>query len=188
MKNRTSGFTIIELVTVIILLGILATTALPKFTGSSSFEVYTYRTQLIAKLRLAQQRAMQQTSTQADGLCRQVVITTTRIGTPDRTNCTNETNFTDNWLDDAVSLVVEDNHSIIFNVINEGDLVTEAIVDPIINFDHMGRLLLKQSGNFVQINNALLINIASSDDNVVSNDDEIIQIIIETEGYIHVEP
>ncbi|WP_440876242.1 pilus assembly FimT family protein [Thalassotalea sp. PLHSN55] len=65
--NKQSGFTIIELVSVIILLGILSVAIVPKFSGSSDFEVYTVRAQLISALRLTQQRAMQQTHALASG-------------------------------------------------------------------------------------------------------------------------
>lgn len=66
-----TGFSLIELVAVMILLGVLAVTALPRFTGKSDFSVYSARDQITAGARLAQQRAM--TDRQSD-LCYRLAI------------------------------------------------------------------------------------------------------------------
>jgi len=52
------GFTLIELVIVIIVLGVLAAVAIPKFVNRSGFEDYAVRDQLIARLRLVQLQGM----------------------------------------------------------------------------------------------------------------------------------
>ena len=52
------GFTLIELVIVIIVLGVLAATAGPKLIGKSAFEDYAVRDQLISRLRLVQLQGM----------------------------------------------------------------------------------------------------------------------------------
>lgn len=57
-KQKIQGFTLIELVIVIIVLGVLAATAVPKFSSRSGFEDYTVRDQLIARLRLVQLQGM----------------------------------------------------------------------------------------------------------------------------------
>ena len=57
-KRFTRGFTLIELVIVIIVLGVLATVAIPKFVNRSGFEDYSVRDQLIARLRLVQLQGM----------------------------------------------------------------------------------------------------------------------------------
>lgn len=59
MSNK--GFTLIELIVVIILISILAVTVVPKFLSSKGFEEYSYRDELIVKLRAIQLRTMQQT-------------------------------------------------------------------------------------------------------------------------------
>ena len=56
--QKNSGFTLIELVIVIILTGILAATAIPKFIDSDGFEAQTYRDQLLQLLKTVQQQAM----------------------------------------------------------------------------------------------------------------------------------
>ena len=60
-RQNAAGFTLIELVTVIILIAILSVNVLPQFFSSSGFEEYTYRDELLTKLRGIQQRAMQRT-------------------------------------------------------------------------------------------------------------------------------
>ena len=80
-QNKQLGFTIIELVITIILLGILAAYAVPRFTGANAgFESYGVRSEAIVKLRAIQLRAMQNTRAQT---C--VFITAQRLGIP--ANC-----------------------------------------------------------------------------------------------------
>lgn len=56
---RTSGgFTLIELVATIIVIGVLAVTVLPRFSDRSGVAEYALRDQLIALAQEAQQRAM----------------------------------------------------------------------------------------------------------------------------------
>ncbi|MFT5578950.1 MAG: MSHA pilin protein MshC [Paraglaciecola psychrophila] len=58
VANSSGGFSLIELVTVIIVLGILAVVLLPKFSARQGFVEYALRDQLISAFRQAQQRAM----------------------------------------------------------------------------------------------------------------------------------
>ncbi|MCR8923052.1 type II secretion system GspH family protein [Dasania sp. GY-MA-18] len=55
---KNSGFTLIELVSVMVLLGVLAVAAIPTFTGSDDFSAYSAQDQIITGARMAQQRAM----------------------------------------------------------------------------------------------------------------------------------
>ncbi|WP_057832746.1 type II secretion system protein [Colwellia sp. TT2012] len=162
------GFTLIELVTVIILIGILAVAVLPKFDGTSSYEAHTHRAQLIAALRLTQQRAMQQTNT-TDGYCHQIVFDNdpniSRYGVPDRTKCATTT-FASGWSPDATGHEVDTRYDITFSVSFVGDAI--------ISFDWMGRPLGGcSSGCTIDVESA------------VENGANALKIKIEAEGYIH---
>lgn len=62
MRSRASGFTLIELIIVIILLAIVSATAIPRLSGKAGVEEVTLQDQLLSKLRLSQTQAMQNTS------------------------------------------------------------------------------------------------------------------------------
>tara|TARA_B100000809_G_scaffold185066_1_gene183082 strand:+ start:606 stop:1124 length:519 start_codon:yes stop_codon:yes gene_type:complete len=166
-----SGFTTIELVTVIIIVGILAVNILPRFDGTSSYQAHTHRVQLISALRLTQQRAMQQTDS-IDSYCHQLIFdndsTVSRYGVPNRLDCDIIT-FT-GWEPDATGFEVDKKYQVSFSL--EGEINPSAIT-----FDSMGRPV---SNNAVTLNdcaNGCIINIQSSV--------ETLQIKIESEGYIH---
>lgn len=57
-KRLAQGFTLIELVIVIIVLGVLSAVAIPKFVNRGGFEDYSVRDQLISRLRLVQLQSM----------------------------------------------------------------------------------------------------------------------------------
>lgn len=75
LKARQQGFTLIELITILILLGILSVTVVPKFFSASSFAANTVQTQIISQLRLLQLQAMNQR-----GLCQRFVVTNDHFG------------------------------------------------------------------------------------------------------------
>jgi MSHA pilin protein MshC len=60
-RNIQLGFTLVELVTTIILIGILAVAVLPRLSSDSSFSAYSLRNEFISELRLVQLQAMQNT-------------------------------------------------------------------------------------------------------------------------------
>ncbi|WP_019613164.1 prepilin-type N-terminal cleavage/methylation domain-containing protein [Psychromonas ossibalaenae] len=73
---KEQGFTLIELVIVIIVLGVLAVVAVPKFVSKSGFEDYTVQDQLIARLRLVQLQGMNAdpTAGAVDNACYWLVV------------------------------------------------------------------------------------------------------------------
>jgi MSHA pilin protein MshC len=70
------GFTLVELIIVLIILGVLSVTVIPKFFGPSLFDSYTIRDQAMSALRTMQLRAMQMT---ADNSCHYINISATKL-------------------------------------------------------------------------------------------------------------
>jgi len=164
---KSKGFSLIELIVVMILISILAVSVVPKFDGTAGYEAHTHRVQLISALRLTQQRAMQQTNT-ADSFCHQIVFDNveSRYGIPDRLDCTNTAfplPLTD-WVPDATGHLVDSRYQISFDI--------NGLTNPTkVGFDWMGRPTGTCAGGCV-------INIISAA--------QTSKITIEAEGYIHV--
>ncbi|MGL1956515.1 MAG: type II secretion system GspH family protein [Colwellia sp.] len=168
MKTQT-GFTLVELVTVIILIGILAVTVLPKFDGTASYEAHTHRAQLISALRLTQQRAMQQTDPNAvvatdQPYCHQIVFDNvkSRYGVPDRLDCS-VIIFPNDWQPDATGFETDAKYDVTFQIdgkTNPGK----------VGFNSMGKPLYDcASGCTINVNSSV----------------ETLPIQIESEGYVH---
>jgi len=57
-KRRAGGFTIVELVTVMVLIGVLSAVAIPKLTGNTGFSGAAWRSDIVGALRSAQKTAV----------------------------------------------------------------------------------------------------------------------------------
>jgi MSHA pilin protein MshC len=79
-KAYQTGFTLIELILVIIMVGILSVSVIPKMFTSSGYEEIGYQAETIAKLRAIQLRSMQDTSATQ---CLLVYVTEKKLGIPD---------------------------------------------------------------------------------------------------------
>lgn len=112
VKNSKAvyGFTLIELIVVLIIISIMAVTVLPKFFGSTGYQEYTYQAEVITKLRSIQIRAMQQTdptSTQ----CHTIVVTATALGVPEKCDL----NLAEGWQGETTSVVIQPEHTVTFD-------------------------------------------------------------------------
>ena len=166
------GFTLIELIVVIIILGILSITVVPKCFSSNGFEQYTYRNETITTLRALQLRSMQQT----DGdFCQQISVTSTHIGLQ-KTDTNKPNNCDVSTLADSgkesvyshTSVSVAPNHAVSFSVSGLANVFA---------FDQMGRLV-NSSGNRINCSNTQSCRIVVTGENAFT-------IKIEHEGYIH---
>ena len=77
--QNNHGFTLIELVTVVIILGIVAVTIIPRFVQNDPFELRTAQDKIISAARHAQQLSMTRGNTaniqlQVDNTSKQVTI------------------------------------------------------------------------------------------------------------------
>ena len=121
--KKATGFTLIELVVVIIIIAIMAVTVAPKFFSAKGFAEFTYRDEIITKLRAIQLRTMQQTS---NNICHTIDVTATSLGllaTDPNTNACTTT------YDGETTSVVLDNDVLL--------AVSEGIES--FNFSHLGR-------------------------------------------------
>lgn len=157
--SKGAGFTLMELVIVIVILAILSATVAPKFFSSNGFSEYAYRTDVIAKLRLIQTRAMQQVNDK----CHQVMVTSTKLGKVKQKTgeniCINPAEFADQ-AEKRASLVE------ISSTDNVGFTSTSALF----SFDFMGRPLNAGSNERIDI---------------TITGEQALTVRIESEGYIH---
>ncbi|EKO3791063.1 GspH/FimT family pseudopilin [Vibrio metschnikovii] len=73
--RRTLGFTLVELIVIILLLAILSAYAASRYSGTSSVAALTTQQEILASLRLTQNRAMQRT-----GYCNRWLVTANQAG------------------------------------------------------------------------------------------------------------
>ena len=162
-SNKNKGFTLIELMLVIIIVGVMASMVFPRFIGDSGFEEHAYRTETISTLRAIQQIAMQ---TRQTNPCSQVLITAKVLGQPDSCVDDNPPTFSDNWSADK-----NNNPSVIIshNTVN----YTVGASGLYFTFDALGRPVLPVCEHYP----------CSVD--IIIQGEKPLTIRIEAEGYIH---
>ena len=162
--SKTQGFTLIELVIVIIILGVLSVTAVPKLIGKSSFEDYAVRDQLISQLRLVQLQGMNADPSDG-GTCYWLVV---------KNSCfyhdQNERNSS-GQCDEPNSDDV-DCSDVDYNEYNSVNFTSGMLSEKNYRFNLDGKLLIDES-------------VISETFDIDFDFDNNLQVEIETEGYIH---
>ncbi|MDD1782204.1 type II secretion system GspH family protein [Enterovibrio sp. ZSDZ35] len=120
MNFRVNGFTLIELITVLVILGIISVFAAPRLSGAESFSVTSARDTGLSVVRQVQLRAMQQET--PSNACFALNVTATRLG--------------GSVASDSCPLGEEDNRS---DVVDLSSSEVKVAGPAIISFDLLGR-------------------------------------------------
>lgn len=152
------GFTLIELILIILMLGIMASTILPKMFSTDGFSENAYVNEVVNKLRAIQLRAMQQTDG-ANSACHNVLITSKTLSNDPDVNDTSDS--CDLWASGSTKVeITEENIS--FDLSNAISF----------SFDSWGRPQ----------------NCTTTCDVVILGREGSLTVRIENEGYIHALP
>lgn len=129
-KQQLRGFTLVELIITLVILGILSVTAVPKFLGNSTENAYSYRDRALAALRTIQLRAMHNTAMASAKACHMLYVSPTLIAGPTPGTCSGgaDTN-------NSKHLVVQINtqsSDVVFNALDSNNNVfTQVSFDPL---------------------------------------------------------
>ena len=162
MPDKQRGFTLIELTVVIVLVGLLAISALPRFFSSADISPLDYRERLVGLLRLAQLQAMEQ------GPCHKVLFSGRQFGIPRQ-------NYASTSCDAALPGAGQSYAAPHFGLTAEEAsalMLTLGNTPSYIDFDYWGRPLI----NGALISTTYRLSIAT---------DYTLAVCLEPEGYIH---
>lgn len=174
--KHSYGFTLIELIIVVILLGIISFTALPRFTGKGGAEETTTQDQMISVLRRMQNQAMQQTSA---AFCHQLLLTQTQLGAPNINPCdavpANTQLTTAANPDSGLQFRLNANSGIVLRVFNHTNPASGTVqtLPFSFRFNSLGQAVDNSRARF---QNGLQIQIAGA---------VTYSVCVESEGYIH---
>ncbi|MFB1035289.1 MAG: prepilin-type N-terminal cleavage/methylation domain-containing protein [Sinobacterium sp.] len=173
-KPKNKGFTLIELVIVLVLLGILSVAVYPRMTGKGGIVEYTYQARLVSALRAMQQRAMQDTR---NGFCFKLAVfsdNNSAFGPP----------TLDYTVDGATNKALTCANLISTDLDNSHMIATKAdMLDD--------NVMITDAPNFVQFNNMgctidVSGNACSTDMRIEIQGKNSIAVCIKSQGYIHV--
>ncbi|SUI92997.1 type II secretion system protein [Shewanella morhuae] len=149
--SKQAGFTLVELVTTIILISILAVVVLPRLFTQSSYSAYSLRNEFISELRQVQQKALNNTDR-----CFRVVVSNTgyqvsQFPTRAEAVCT------------GTALSPNPLYSQAFQGGAQLVLVSTNSTNFTLDFDSRGRLFPECDGSCISVtaNDTVLINVSS---------------------------
>ncbi|RRJ21372.1 type II secretion system protein [Rheinheimera mesophila] len=156
IRARVSGFTLIELIIVVLLIGILTVTLLPRFVGKDGVSEFVARDQIVSLLQTVQIRAMQQTS----GGCHNLELSSSVIALQAINGCVASP-------DSAFYFQSSSDSNVTLSLVSyDGNSV---LPSSILSFDANGRPVLPTSSGY----------------RVRISADSILDICVESQGYIH---
>lgn len=156
IRAKVSGFSLIELIIVVLLIGVLTVTLLPRFVGKDGVSEFVARDQIVSLLQTAQIKAMQQTS----GGCHSLELSSSILALQAINGCVAGP-------DSAFYFQSPPDSNVTLSLISwDGNSV---LTSPILSFDANGRPVLpSNSGYRVRI-----------------SADSVLDICVESQGYIH---
>jgi MSHA pilin protein MshC len=155
MKFQHRGFTLIELIVVLVLIGVLAVSVVPRFFDTSGTSEYLYRDQALNILRRVQMQAMQCTTS----------CSTTGVTVPGR----NPVRPDSGWLYAGIDNCAGSNASYLCIKPSESNVYFDKVGFNVqLSFDNQGRPSCNGGSCTITINGAVNLDIC-----------------IEAEGYIH---
>jgi MSHA pilin protein MshC len=173
-KPKNKGFTLIELVVVLVLVGILSVAVYPRMTGKGGIAEYAYQARLVSALRTMQQRAMQ--DTRAD-FCFKVVLfsgNNSAFGPPTLDyiddSATNKTLTCSN----QISTNLDDAYAIASNAEMLSDTVAISDAPDFVQFNNMGCTI------------DVLGNACTTDVRIELQGKKTIAVCVNSQGYIYV--
>jgi MSHA pilin protein MshC len=173
-KPKNKGFTLIELVLVLILLGLLSVAVYPRMTGKGGIAEYTYQARLVSALRTMQQRAMQDTR---DGFCFKVALfsdNNSAFGPPTLDYIDDSTINKTLTCGNQISTDLDNAYVIASNADMLNDAVTITAAPDFVQFNSMGCTI------------DVLGNACATDVRIEIQGKKTIAVCVNSQGYIHV--
>lgn len=156
IRAKVAGFSLIELIIVVLLIGLLTVTLLPRFVGKDGVSEFVARDQIVSLLQTVQIKAMQQTS----GGCHSLELSSSTLTLQAINGCIAGT-------DSAFSFTNSSDASVTLSLISyDGNSV---LTSSILSFDANGKPVLPDHAGY----------------RVRISADSVLDICVEPQGYIH---